>query len=157
MAGCPTEGSRESAYLDGQKKTASAKKKERMFQAHNCDSTGPRVKAKFHDLNRSRRTRRDRFVPTATIITSGDKTPGDSLSLPTGFTVRGLPTASIVRAHAVGVCPLLSAGRVYHRQRQRSGPLGRRCALCLSQPCHSDGHFHFDNLIWWSCDKDTRT
>lgn len=78
------------------------------------------VKTTFHDLHRSR----GRFVPWADIITSGDKTPGDSLtlSLPSGLELCNVPTASIVRAHAVSACPLLSAGRVYHRQSQGSGP-----------------------------------
>lgn len=131
-----------------------------MFQAHACYSwTRPRVKTQFDNLYWSRGLAGDRFVPMADVITSGDKTPSDSLTLsfPTGFNPCNLPTASIIRARAVSVRPLLSAGQLYHRKSQRSSPWGRCRALCLSLPCHTDGYFHSDNLNWRSSDKDIQT
>lgn len=144
-AGCPTEGSPESAYLVGEKKKRFQQKKwnmsyVQMFQAHACDSwTRPRVKTQFDNLYWSRGLAGDRFVPMADLITSGDKTPSDSLTLsfPTGFNPCNLPTASIIRARAVSVRPLLSGWAILSSseseiQSLRSAP----CTLPLAALSH---------------------
>lgn len=162
LAGCPTEGSRESAYLVGRKETASAKIEIRVYiyiykyiwmtRAVASSSCLRRLNwtSGYNTISRPLsipRTRRNRFAPAADVITSGDETPGDSLtsSLPTGSEApQTPPTASVVRAGAVSVCPLLSARRVYHRQSQRSGPWGRR--LCALPPAASS---HWQSLPFW--------
>lgn len=94
---------------------------------------------------------RNHFVPLAYIITSSDKTPGDSLTLSPPAPRDSSPSTS--RRLALSVCVLCcrAGGFIIVRVRDPVPEVG------VLEPCLTDGRVRSDNLIWWSCDEDTRT
>lgn len=96
--------------------------------------TGPQVKTQSDNLYWSRELGTNHFGPTVNIITSGDNTPSDSLTLlfPAGFNLTTPPVAGIIKPHAVSVHLLLSDVFIISGVRD---PLPEVCTMC-SDPFH---------------------